>query len=245
MANPTNAEVGNHQVCVIASDGNGNEVEQCFTLTVDNVNDAPTANAQITSTDEDTAAQITLTGSDVDAGDSIRYTVVDAPERGTLTGTAPNLTYTPSANVNGSDSFTFKVTDSQNVDSSLAVVTIAVSAVNDAPVVMPQTLNGVEDTSVSVTFAGTDAEDDSLTFAVVTPPSSGQLIGNGNTRSYVPNANFNGRDSFTYRANDGTVNSSPATITINVSSVNDAPVATDDSVSVEQKQYCDVNWCTC
>ena len=74
------------------------------------VNDAPVANPQMVSTNEDTPLPITLTGSDPN-GDMLSYMVVANPTHGVLSGTAPNPTYTPAADYNGSDSFTFKVSD--------------------------------------------------------------------------------------------------------------------------------------
>ena len=88
-------------------------------------NTAPVANAQSVTTNEDTAKAITLTGSDAD-GDPLTYSVVTQPAHGTLSGTAPNLTYTPAANYNGADSFTFKVNDG-TVDSAAATVSITVT----------------------------------------------------------------------------------------------------------------------
>ena len=87
-----------------------------MSITVTPVNDAPVANAQAAATNEDTAKAITLTGSDVD-GNPLTYSVVTQPGHGSLSGTAPNLTYTPAANYNGADSFTFKVNDG-TVDSA-------------------------------------------------------------------------------------------------------------------------------
>ena len=81
-------------------------------------------------TNEDTPVAITLTGSDVD-GDPLTYLVVNAPRHGTLSGTAPNLTYTPAANYNGPDSFTFKVNDGL-ADSAPGGGGITVTSVNDA-----------------------------------------------------------------------------------------------------------------
>ena len=52
--------------------------------------------------------------------------------------------------------------------------------------------------------------------------------------TYTPNANFNGSDSFTYKANDGTVDSNTVTVTITVGAVNDAPVAGDDSYATPE-----------
>ena len=73
-------------------------------------------------TGEDTAANITLTGSDVD-GDALSYTVLTLPAHGLLSGIAPNVVYTPDANFNGSDGFTFQVNDGQ-ADSNIATVSI-------------------------------------------------------------------------------------------------------------------------
>jgi uncharacterized repeat protein (TIGR01451 family) len=93
-------------------------------------NQAPVANAQSISTDEDTAVAVTLSGSDAD-GDSLTFTVVSAPAHGTLSGTGANLTYAPAANYNGPDAFTYKVNDGQ-ADSNIATVSLTVNPVNDA-----------------------------------------------------------------------------------------------------------------
>lgn len=111
-------------------------------------NDTPVADAQSVTTNEDTAAAITLTGSDID-GDTLTFIVVSGPANGSLSGAAPNLTYTPSADFNGSDSFTFKVNDG-SIDSSLVTVSTAVTAVNDAPVAVGDSYSLDQDTTFSV-----------------------------------------------------------------------------------------------
>ena len=73
--------------------------------------------------------------------------MVTGPTKGTLSGTAPNLTYTPNANANGADSFTFKANDG-TVDSNIATVSITVTAVNDAPVASNGSATTDEDTAV-------------------------------------------------------------------------------------------------
>src|SRR6185436_7401149 len=100
-------------------------------ITVTNTNRAPRANAQTVTTEEDKAVPIVLTGVDPD-GDALTLMVVAQPLHGMLTGTAPNLTYTPTKDFNGSDSFTFKANDGK-LDSPLAVVTINITPVNDPP----------------------------------------------------------------------------------------------------------------
>ena len=89
-------------------------------ITVTPVNDAPIADGQSVVTPEDASLNIILTASD-EEGDTLSYVVLSAPINGTLSGTAPNLTYTPSPNFNGADSFTFKVNDGL-VDSAVATV---------------------------------------------------------------------------------------------------------------------------
>ncbi len=146
----------------------------------------------------------------------------DLPPHGTLTGTAPNLTYTPAANYNGSDSFTFTVNDG-TVDSAAATVSITVGATNDDPVAVAQAVSTAEDTALAITLAGTDTDGDPLTFAVGTP-SNGTLSGTAPNLTYTPDANFNGSDSFTFTVNDGTTSSAAATVSISVTAVNDPPI---------------------
>lgn len=118
-----------------ASDGSGASylADESFTIT-ENVtlyaqwtaNSAPVADDQSVTTAEDNAIAITLTASDADA-DSLTYTVTTQPVNGALSGTAPDLTYTPAAGYTGSDSFTFTANDG-TVDSNTATVSITVQA---------------------------------------------------------------------------------------------------------------------
>ncbi|NNF60478.1 MAG: tandem-95 repeat protein, partial [Gammaproteobacteria bacterium] len=116
-----------------ATDGTADSNIATVSIAVACVNDAPVANGQSVSTPEDTALAITLTGSDAD-GDTLSFTVVTGPDpaKGTLSGTAPNLTYTPLANFNGADSFTFVVNDG-TADSSSVAVALTINPVNDQP----------------------------------------------------------------------------------------------------------------
>ena len=201
-------------------------------ITVTPVNDAPVANGQSVSTAEDTAKGIVLTGSDVD-GNPLTYSIVAQPLHGSLSGSAPNVTYTPAANYNGSDSFTFKVYDGE-VDSNTATVNITVTPVNDAPVANSQSVNTAEDSDETITLSGSDIEGSPLTYSVVTPPAHGSLSGIAPNLTYTPTANYYGPDSFTFKVNDGALDSSPATVSIVVTPVNDAPVANAQSVSTSE-----------
>ncbi len=210
------------------NDGTEDSSPATVSITVTAVNDAPVAAAQSVTTAEDTAKAITLSGSDPD-GNPLTYSVVGSPAHGTLSGTAPNLTYTPAANYNGSDSFTFKVNDG-TVDSSPATVSITITPVNDAPVANGQSVSTAEDTAKAITLLGTDADGNNLTYSVASQPAHGTLSGSAPNVTYTPATNYNGTDSFTFKVNDGTVDSAPAIVSIDVTPVNDAPVANPQQV---------------
>jgi len=214
----------------VVTDGTTNSSAATVSITVTPVNDAPVANALSMGTDEDAAVGITLTGSDVE-GDALSFSIVTPPANGTLSGTAPNLTYTPNANFYGSDAFTFRANDGQT-NGSTAAVSITISAVNDAPVANAQSVSVAEDASLAVTLTGSDVENSPLTFTVIASPTHGTLSGTAPNLTYAPVANYNGADSFTFRVNDGSLNSSAATVSINVTAVNDAPIANAQSVTV-------------
>ena len=91
---------------------------------------------------------------------------------------------------------------------------------NGVPVADDISLATDEDTPVAITMTGSDADGDGLTFTVTSGPSNGTYDGT----TYMPNLNFNGGDSFTYVANDGTDNSDEATVSITVNAVNDVPL---------------------
>src|SRR5207249_4429152 len=156
-----------------------------------------------------------LTASDVD-GDALTYSIVSGPSHGSLSGAAPNVTYTPAANYNGPDSFTFKANDA-TVDSAAATISITVTAVNDAPVAAYDAYSTNEDTALNVAAAGvlandSDVDGDALTAILVSSPAHGSVTLNANgSFTYTPAANYNGGDSFTYKANDGALNSNVAT----------------------------------
>jgi outer membrane protein OmpA-like peptidoglycan-associated protein len=227
---PNGDYVGGDSFTFIANDGTVDSNTASITITVSNTNDAPVANAQSVGVVEDTPTAITLTASDADS-DPLTYSIVSGPSNGVLSGTAPNLTYTPNGDYAGGDSFTFIANDG-TVDSNTATITITVSNTNDAPVANAQSVGVAEDTPTTITLTASDADSDPLTYTIVSGPSNGVLSGTAPNLTYTPNGDYAGGDSFTFIANDGTVDSNTATITITVSNTNDAPVANAQSVGV-------------
>ncbi len=194
------------------------------TISVEAVSDSPIAQSQSVSTNEDTAAGIILSATDAD-GDALTYAIVSQPQHGILSGTAPNLTYTPAANYSGSDSFTFTASGGA-IESNVATVSINITAQNDVPVASNQSVNAVEDTSSNIALGANDADGDALIYTIVSGPTNGTLSGSGANRIYMPAANYNGVDSFTFHVNDGTTNSNTATVSITIVAVNDIPTLT-------------------
>ena len=195
-------------------------------------NVAPVATAQQITMAEDSSKEIILSGTDSN-GDALTYQVVTAPTHGTYTGTV----YTPNANYFGADSFTFKANDGQ-LDSASAVVAITITDVaepttNIAPTATAQQITMAEDTSKEIILSGTDSNGDALTYQVVTSPAHGTFTGS----TYTPSANYFGTDSFTFKANDGQIDSALATVTITITDVeepvtNAVPVATTQQITM-------------
>jgi VCBS repeat-containing protein len=197
-------------------------------------------------TNEDTPLTIPVaTGllsndSDVETSSLIAQ-VMTNPSHGKLTLNADgSFTYTPNANFNGADSFTYRASDGADV-STIATVTIGVTAVNDAPVAVNDSYSTSEDSPLGIgAGAGvlvndSDIESGTLTAVLVTGPAHGTLKLNADgSFTYTPHANYNGTDSFTYQASDGTNLSNIATATITITAVNDAPTPNADSFSTDE-----------
>ncbi len=215
-----------------AYDGSSLSDVATVTITISPVNDAPLAGSDEFSTDEDTPL-VTIApgvlGNDVDVdGDALVPVVVSGPGHGALMLNADgSFTYTPSSNFNGSDSFSYQVTDGSDI-SNVATVNLTVLAVNDGPVaaddsatvVEGQTLNGA-----SVLANDADVEGDAITAMLAAPPAHGSLtLNQDGTYAYVPDAGYSGSDQFTYQAVDALgAQSVPATVAITI-----APLSHDD-----------------
>ncbi len=134
------------------------------------------------------------------------------------------LVMTPAAN--GFGTATLTVTVSDGVNSASSSFNVIVSAVNDPPVVTDDVLTCQEDTEASGILKASDVDNDPLSFEIVSPPTRGTIklvsptVGHF---QYQPDADFNGKDSFTYRAGDGTSQANIGTISITVLPMNDPP----------------------
>jgi ELWxxDGT repeat protein/VCBS repeat-containing protein len=239
---PTPNFVGTDSFTYRASDG---ITDSTATVTLTITNTAPAVSNDSYTTTRNTALTITAPGvlsNDTDAeGNPLTATVVTQVINGTVTlNPDGSFTYTPTTGFAGTDSFTYQASD--GISSSTATVTFSVTAgANTAPIANNDTYTAPAGGTLSISSPNilandSDAEGDPLTATVVNNPSSGSLTLNSNgSFTYVPTIGFTGTDSFTYRVNDGLVDSAPATVTITVIA-NTAPVANDDTYIAAQNQ---------
>ena len=196
-----------------------------------NVNSPPDAVDDSDSTTEDTPLTVPAPGvlandSDPD-GDTVTVTGMSDGIHGTVAGDSDgSFTYTPEADWNGSDAFTYAVSDGRG-GTDEATVTVEVTSVNDAPEAVADSYTTAEDTVLTKAAPGVlanddDVDGDAITAVKVSGPAHGTLtLSATGSFTYTPSADYNGTDSFTYRANDGTTNSGTVTVTLKVTPVDD------------------------
>ncbi len=204
------------------------------------VNDAPVATADSATTTEDTPVTIDVVGNDTDVdGDALAVDAVTvAPANGTAAVSGNGtITYTPNENFNGTDKFTYQVTDGEG-GLDTAEVTVRVNPGNDAPVAADDSATVTEDAralNIPVLTNDTDLDGDRLTVtAVGNEATLGTATIAKNGITYTPFKDATGTDTFTYTASDPSGATSTATVTVEITPVNDAPTAVEDSVSTAE-----------
>ncbi|MBI4565817.1 MAG: tandem-95 repeat protein [Planctomycetes bacterium] len=216
-----------------------------ISITVAPQNDLPVAADDAYATDEDAPLAVSAPGvlsNDVDPdAEILTPSVVSGPLHGTVTLNADgSFTYTPEPDFNGMDQFDYEVSDGEFM-SNTATVAITVHPVNDPPSALDDAFTVQEDSPLNVTAIGgllandLDVENDPLTVFLVSGTSNGTLnLSSDGSFTYIPNANYNGPDSFTYRCYDGELVSDVATVFLSVADVNDPPVANEDAYSMDE-----------
>ena len=231
---------GNDSFIYAVDDGHGAADTTTVFITVNSVMDIPVANDDYAIINEDTSVVIAVLANDTDGdGDVLSFNVpgtdVISAMGGTVTIIGTALRYTPAAHFNGSDTFSYTVTDgSTNVT---AQVTVTVRSINDLPIAVDDTVGTQEDVSVvfNVTSNDTDADNDILT--VIGVPlytvNQGQIENHGSgVFTYTPRADYSGTDTFSYAVVDGAGAFDNAVVTIIISPRDDAPVAADDALVI-------------
>ncbi|HBY86409.1 MAG TPA: hypothetical protein DEO86_11085, partial [Colwellia sp.] len=217
---------GSDSFTLTLTDGAGYTTTQAITVTVNSINDEPSITiASTLTTDEDNNQSLMFTFSDVD-GDTVSATVSTQATDGVASVSGTTISYVPDANFNGSDSFTLTLTDGAGYTTTQAI-TVTVSSVNDEPTItIANTLTTDEDNNQNLSFTFDDVDGDTVSATVTTQATNGAASVSGTTVSYVPDANFNGNDSFTLTLTDGAGYTTTQAITVTVNSVNDEPTIT-------------------
>jgi uncharacterized repeat protein (TIGR01451 family) len=203
----------------------------CDIGAVERANAAPVIAAQSIFLAEDMTGVITLTATDADS-DPITFAIVEPPAHGTLAGSAPEMLYTPFADFNGEDSFTFAAVDSFGVSGAPATVSILVIPVNDPPSAVDDVLslegNGGAQI-VNVLANDSDAPDTGETLTILSATAAAHgLVTVAPDRThvlYAPSRHFAGSDTFTYVLSDGHGPTATANVTVLVTPTVDLSVA--------------------
>jgi len=218
------------------SDGNGGTATTNLTITIIPVNDAPIANADSATIDEDAAPiliNVLANDSDVD-GDSLTISAASA-NIGSVSVVGNQIHYTPAADDNGLATVTYTVSDN-NGGTSTATLTITITPVNDAPIANADTATMAEDAApilINVLANDSDEDGDSLVISAASADiGSASVV--GNQIQYTPAANTNGLATVTYNVSDNNGGTNTATVAITITAVNDAPVANNDTATMAE-----------
>ena len=239
--------------------------EATFSIDITSVDDTPTAvDDTVTLVEDGGQTDITVLANDHDglngsglplgngADGALRIVAIGAlnpPAAGTVTVpglgsiSATEITYQPALNFNGTATVTYTIRDdnSSTSGSDTATLTITVTPVDDTPTAVNDSYTTNEDTTLVISdLTGNDTGIDGAVrvVGVTTTGTNGAVTINSDTQvTYVPNANFNGTDSFVYTVRDdadATSSTATATVTITVVPVDDAPVASNDNYTTDE-----------
>ncbi len=241
---PAAGQTGTATLTIIVSDGELS-AQDSFILTVSETSNDPPYVGSIWADPEeitlpDNTVTVSCVASDPD-GDALSYSWSKDSGPAAVSFATPNAD-SSQVSFDTAGVYVLKVTVSDETLTDTATVQVLVHpAPNTPPVAAAQALQTDEDTPVETSLSATDADGDSLTYAVVGLPDHGAIVTDGAFVRYTPDANWHGTDSFSFTANDGEADSHTATVTITVISRNDAPVANADSYSTDEDTGITVN----
>jgi hypothetical protein len=222
---PTLSYIGLDSFTYRANDGIDNSNLAIVSIAVTGTNTPPDALDDTSTAPEDVPVTVDVLANDSDAdGDTLSISGVTQPANGTAIIQGNGVLYTSYLNYYGSDSFTYTITDGHG-GTDTANISIDVTPVNDPPVANNDTYTTTQGSSLIIYPPGIlqndiDVDGDPLTPVLITDVSNGTLaLAQDGSFIYDPAAGFNGTDQFTYLVSDGTGNSSPVTVTIEVTSL--------------------------
>jgi cysteine-rich repeat protein len=220
------------------ADGHSHTATATLRITVRPVNDRPSANHDFLTVAQGQTGSIDVTANDTDPdGDPLTVTSITRPANGTASLSGRIVSYTSAATFTGQDSLQYTISDGHGGTSTASLfVTVTAPTQDHPPIAVDDDLVTAEDTEGDVFVLGNDSDPDgdALTVTAFSQPAHGSVAISAGFASYVPDADYNGLDSFTYTIADPSGATASATVHITVSPVDDAPVASDDATSLEE-----------
>jgi len=229
---PSASFYGDDNFEYVVSDGHGGTDTA---LVVIKVNGKPVAVNDTTSTSENTSVtlNVILNDNDPDGGILSVIETLAAAHGTVLNNNDSTVTYTPETGYFGADSFQYVIDDgSGGIDTALVHASI-----NGNPIAADDETTTAEDSTLSVVVLANDSDPENDTLSVIETTNGDHgttAIQNDSTVSYTPDADYNGSDSFTYIVSDGNGGTDTATVSVNVTAVNDAPLAVNDEISTTE-----------
>jgi hypothetical protein len=200
------------------NDGNGNDSGHVRVYSLVVVNNIPVAVADTKTVDEDSSlTTINVIANDTDEdGDELSLIAATTSGTGTVAVNSDGLSvdYTPAINFNGTEAITYSVSDGfATVNGTL---TITVTPVNDPVIASNVSAATVKNTNATIHLVASDIDFDDLTYTIVSNLESGTASLSGDKVTYTPASDVSGTVTFTFKVNDGTVDSETKTVTVKI-----------------------------
>src|SRR5690606_1083876 len=203
---PDPGHFGSDSFTYTVSDGKGGTATASVSVTVAEVNDPPVAANDSASTPEDQPVTISVLAAHSDPdGNTLSIIQVANPSHGTAVISGTGIRYTPALNYNGSDSFSYTISDGKGGTDS-ATVSVTVTPVNDPPKALNDSAATQQGKAVTISVLNNDSDVDNDTLTVThvsNPPNGSATINSNGTITYTPDPGHFGSDSFTYTVSDG------------------------------------------
>ena len=231
---------GSDQIQYRANDGLSESGIGTLSIKILPINDKPVAKNKTLMTPEDTSVSFTLEATDIETDPMrLQFQILTLPKHGLLMGSPPKMTYTPSSDYHGHDSFTFTALDtgdgaSPPLRSSERTISITVTPINDPPVCEDLNVLVAEDQSTfrDLDLFCADPDGDPLSYEVITPSPHGEAQVKDSKMTFTPLPDFYGKTLLSFQASDPQGAASlPVTITFDVTPLNDPPTGIDQSIT--------------
>jgi C1A family cysteine protease len=245
----SNSVEANGTVRVTATDSNSNETNLTINIEITNSSSTtppitpPTIDINTTvSLEKNSNIEIPYT---ITHTESLTLVTDTSPSHGSISIDSTKVTYTPTTDYVGNDSFIIKTTDSASQTATKTVNITVVNTNHNSPVItISSNISVDEDNSTTISYSVTDVEDGSLNLSVGTNPNNGTVSIDSSNVTYTPNSNFFGSDTFVVKATDSGNRISTQEINVTVNSINDIPVLTvsNTNISINSGSYAQVSY---